>query len=58
MFTVKIELAPATLQRFDRLMDFLEAPQQAQVDGFVARMNASKERLAAIIQATTPSSQQ
>ena len=45
MFTVLIKFDPATAARIDRLLNFLEGQQQAEIDGYVARMKATRERL-------------
>lgn len=43
--TITIDISAAIIGRFDRLMDFLEGKQQAQIDAAAASMNALTVRL-------------
>ena len=49
MFTIRLSLDDATASRFDRLMDFLEGKQQADIDALVGRMKATRDRLLAVV---------
>lgn len=49
MFTLTIKLDPATMALATRALDYLEGVQQKKIDGYVARMEATRERLAKVI---------
>ena len=49
MFSIFIKFDPATAARIDRLLNYLEGQQQAEIEGYVARMKTARESLAAKI---------